>query len=371
MIPSIMIYHQPIYFIIQRAVKSIVFYVILFQPFLSFCQTEPLNKWTYLGYGEFYYSHNFSARRNKEKPDFVYNHKKNNALNVNLAFFKAKYSNGKLRTNLGLMAGNYVTYNLASEPLWARHINEANIGFKLSNKHNIWLDAGVMPSHIGFESAVSADCWTLTRSILAENSPYFETGLKLGYANKRENLTLALLVLNGWQRIKKPSHVQYPSLGLQINYKINDDLLINYSNFIGSDNANYSKGIRTFHNFYLQHESKRKIGVILGFDIGTDQYSFFNYGAWFSPVLMLRYSLSEKIKIALRSEYYRDRHQIIVKSNSLNGFQVSGISTNFDWKINRRFGLRTECKILNSTNNIFQFKTNNDFSWTSNFTVQL
>jgi hypothetical protein len=36
-----------------------------------------------------------------------------------------------------------------------------------------------MPSHIGFESVISADCWTLTRSLLAENSPYYETGMRL------------------------------------------------------------------------------------------------------------------------------------------------------------------------------------------------
>ncbi|MBK8628485.1 MAG: outer membrane beta-barrel protein [Saprospiraceae bacterium] len=28
------------------------------------------------------------------------------------------------------------------------------------------MDAGIFPSHIGFESAISADNWTLTRSLL-------------------------------------------------------------------------------------------------------------------------------------------------------------------------------------------------------------
>ncbi len=45
-----------------------------------------------------------------------------------------------------------------------------------------------MPSHIGFESAVGSDCWNLTRSILAENSPYFESGIKLNYTNKKQDV---------------------------------------------------------------------------------------------------------------------------------------------------------------------------------------
>lgn len=60
-----------------------------------------------------------------------------------------------------------------------------------------------MPSHIGFESAIGKDCWNLTRSILADNSPYYETGIKLGYTSKNEKLYLAGMYLNGWQRIQK------------------------------------------------------------------------------------------------------------------------------------------------------------------------
>ena len=39
----------------------------------------------------------------------------------------------------------------------------ANAGYKLSAKKAWWLDIGVLPSHIGFESAVGKDNWTLTR----------------------------------------------------------------------------------------------------------------------------------------------------------------------------------------------------------------
>jgi hypothetical protein len=50
---------------------------------------------------------------------------------------------------------------------------EANIGYKPFAATNFWIDAGVMPSHIGFESAIGSDCWNLTRSILAENCCLF------------------------------------------------------------------------------------------------------------------------------------------------------------------------------------------------------
>jgi hypothetical protein len=111
-----------------------------------------------------YYSYDFSNPQNFEKPDFNYNYKKHNQLNVNLAFVKLGYQSSRVRSNLALMTGNYAMYNLSAEPNWAKPLLEANIGYKISKQQNIWVDAGVMPSHIGFESAVGADCWNLTRS---------------------------------------------------------------------------------------------------------------------------------------------------------------------------------------------------------------
>lgn len=115
---------------------------------------------TFSAYGELYYSYDFSNPQNHEKPNFLYNHKRHNELNANLLLVKANYLDKNYRTNIGLMVENYTQYNLASDPNCIQFIYEANMGFKISKKHNLRLDAGIIPSHIGFESAISADCWT-------------------------------------------------------------------------------------------------------------------------------------------------------------------------------------------------------------------
>ena len=67
------------------------------------------------------------------------------------------------------------------------------------------ITAGIFTSHIGFESAVSKDCWTLTRSILADNSPYYESGARLTYTSNNNKWLISALALNGWQRIQRPA----------------------------------------------------------------------------------------------------------------------------------------------------------------------
>jgi hypothetical protein len=133
---------------------------------------------TWSGYVDAYYAYDFNQPDDHLRPSFLYNHNRHNEFNINLAYIKGAYSSNRTRANLAIMAGTYAQYNMAESPL-LQHIFEANVGIKLSQKHDIWLDAGILPSHIGFESAVSKDCWTLTRSILAENSLITNLALNL------------------------------------------------------------------------------------------------------------------------------------------------------------------------------------------------
>lgn len=350
--------------------KQFLLIILVFQTAILFAKNDTIKKLTFSGYAEIYYSYDFSNPSNHEKPNFLYNHKRHNELNANLLLVKANYADKKIRGNLGLMTGNYAQYNLATEPNWARFIYEANVGVKLSKEQSIWLDAGILPSHIGFESAISADCWTLSRSILAENSPYYETGLKIGYTNKKENLYISFLVLNGWQRIQKPDFIQKPSFGIQANYKHNEKLTLNYSNFIGSDKPDSLKSFRHFHNFYLQYEPTKKFGVIAGLDIGSDKNNLGMKGAWYAPVLILRQIISSKIIIALRGEYYYDKEQIIISTGTINGFQTFGLSTNFDYDITENLRVRFEGKMYQSKDKIFQNNYTN-YSLTTNITLRL
>jgi Putative beta-barrel porin-2, OmpL-like. bbp2 len=344
--------------------KQTLILILIFQN-IGLSQEKTPPQVTFSGYTEAYYSYDFGKPNNHEKPNFIYNHKRHNEVNINLAYLKTNYASDKMRLNTAAMFGNYAQYNLSAEPTWAQFIYEANVGVKLSRTKNIWLDMGIMPSHIGFESAVGADCWNLTRSLLAENSPYYEAGAKISYTSADEKYNASLLYLNGWQRIKRPDGIQQPSFGAQFNYKPTKKLTLNYSNFIGTDKPDSLNAWRFFNNFYAIYEPNKTFGIIAGLDIGTEK----GFGTWYSPVLITRFALFENIKLAFRGEYYNDSKQVIVATNSKNGFQVVGVSTNLDYQIFENALWRIEGKILNSKDKIFENK-NQNFSITSAITVK-
>jgi len=329
--------------------------VLFFTAAHSFAQNDSTNSFKISGYIESYYSYDFLRPGNNEKPDYNYNYKKHNQLNVNLAFVKASYQAKRLRSNLAFMTGNYAMYNLSAEPNWAKPIFEANVGVKLIRDKDLWLDAGVMPSHIGFESAVGSDCWNLTRSILAENSPYFESGIKLNYTNKKQDVYVAMHLLNGWQKIAITDGSQKQSVGIQVNYKPTSSLTLNYSNFLGNINSGGASAFRTFHNVFAIYEASPKYGFIFGFDIGTQKVVGTKTLVWYTPVLISKINLGTKSKIAARLEYYSDKQQIILPTATPNGYQTFGASVNYDYHISPKILWRSELKRYDSKDPIFKY----------------
>ena len=321
----------------------------------GFAQSDSTTPIKLSGYLETYYSYDFLRPSNNEKPDYNYNHKKHNQLNVNLAFVKASYQAKRLRSNLALMTGNYAMYNLSAEPNWAKPIFEANVGIKLLKYKDVWIDVGVMPSHIGFESAIGSDCWNLTRSILAENSPYFESGIKFNYTNKKQDVYVALHLLNGWQKIAVTDGNQKPSVGIQVNYKPISSLTLNYSNFLGTVNTSGANAIRSFHNLYAIYDASPKHAFIFGFDIGTQKANNTKTVVWYTPVLISKYNLSTKSKIAARLEYYSDKQQVLITTATPNGYQTFGASINYDYQISPKILWRSEFKKYDSKDSIFKY----------------
>lgn len=325
------------------------FFLILFLiPLAGLPQDKPL---TISGFVDIYYGFDFSKPSLGDRAGFLYNHNRHNEVNLNLGFVKAAYQAQKIRGNLALATGTYMQYNYAAEPTALRPIFEANVGVKIGQ--NTWIDAGVMPSHIGFESAISKDCWTLSRSLMAENSPYFETGIKLTN-NPNDKLTWAVLFLNGWQRIRRVVDNSTPALGTQLTYKPNGKLTLNWSTFVGNDKPDSLRQMRYFNNFYAIYQPTEKLGLTLGFDIGLEQTAkgSEDLNTWYTPIVMARFKTSEKTYIALRTEYYKDPNGVII-SMGTHDFGVFGSSLNFDYQIVENFLWRTEAKWYSSNAPVF------------------
>lgn len=310
---------------------------------------------TVSGYLEGYYTYDLGRPSNHNRPSFIYSHNRHNEVNLNLGLIKAAYQKSNVRANLALATGTYMNANYTAEPGVLKHIYEANAGIKLSRRKDIWIDAGVLPSHLGFESATGRDNWTLTRSIFADNSPYFETGARLSYTTGNGKWLISGLVLNGWQRIQRADGNNTPAFGHQVTYKPNSRVTINSGSFIGNDKPDSIKQMRYFHNFYGIFQLTDQLGVTAGLDIGAEQKTkgSHSYNAWYTPVMIIRLSPGPRHHITARGEYYHDKNGVIIATNTSNGFKTWGYSLNYDFLVLPNAVWRAEARGFSSKDRIF------------------
>lgn len=354
--------------------KFLVFFLIINSTILLNLNAKE-NILNFTGFLDSYYVYDFNKPNTIQRQDFLFNHNRHNEFNINLALFKVNIEEEKYKVNLAFHTGTYAIDNFQQEPGLLKNINEANIAISLNSNNNLWLETGVLTSHIGFESAISSDNPTLTRSLFAENSPYFLTGARLIF-NKNTNWTFSASILNGWQRIQRLEGNSLPSFGTQVLYTPNEDFTLNWSTFIGTDDPDSTRRLRYFNDIYGIIKVNNKFEVILGFDIGFQQLmkNSDKYDIWFCPTLIGKYIINEKLHTALRFEYYNDSKEVIISTISQNGFNTGGVSINLDYLINPKIIYRIEGRLLQSANDIFISSNsliNSNFFIASSFAIKI
>ena len=359
--------------------KKLLFLILVFGFNFAYAQsnstweTKPEMKIS--GFLDVFYSYDFNKPTGDNRQDFFFNHNRHNEINLNLGLIKVELNHDKYRAALALQTGTYVNDNYAAEPGSLKLINEASVGVSLNNKNTLWLDAGIMGSYIGFESAISTDNPTLTRSLGAASSPFFITGAKLTYSVS-ETLDVAVVLTNGWQRIQRVAGNSMLSFGTQVNYHPSEKFQINWSTFVGTEDPDSTRRMRYFNDFYGIFQLSEKMNLVAGFDFGYQQKvkDSSEYDSWFTPVVILQYEINNKFVTALRGEYFGDKAGIIIPSVSPNGFNASSFSLNLDYSPTPSLVCRIEGRMLNSQDDIFELDggyTNTDYFITASIAINI
>ena len=328
---------------------------------------------TFDAFIDIFYSYDFNRPPGSSRTDFFFNHNRHNEFNLNLGLARVTADGGRYRAALGLMAGTYPADNLAAEPPLLKNVFEANVGLRLSTRHPLWLDVGIMPSHIGFESAISTDNLTLTRSIMAENSPYYLTGAKVSYA-LNDQWQFALLIVNGWQLIQRIEGNSLPGFGTQVTYTApGEQVTLNWSTYVGSEFPDEQRRMRIFNDFYALFRVNDKLEVITGFDIGVEQKAkgSSDYSSWMAPAVLTHYQFNRHWGLGARIEYFSDPDEVIITTGTANGFRTFGFSANLDYQPFEAISCRIEGRFLSSEDAIFQGSGGQEYNLNTAITTSL
>lgn len=336
---------------------KIAFYYLLFTCFTVTISAQNIDstesvEWDFTAYGDMYYTFDDTEPANNERQYFLYNYKRHNEFNINLALIHAKYTYKGLKLNLGLQSGTFPQYNMAHELPVIRNIYEANINYEFTRMFDFSM--GMFPSHLGFEGVRSSGNDVLTHSIVSENTPYYVTGARLGF-RPFEKLKINALLTNGWQVITETPGNTSKALGLQVEYKPSDKIHINYSNIYSNEAPDSIGAWILYHNLYGIIQIHKKIRLTAGVDYGSGTLAANNKTA--SVVLgtiIARYQFHSKWAIAARGEFYEDNNGLIIQPPVDKSFTVNAYSGNIDFSPNKNILFRIEGRQFTSPNTIFR-----------------
>jgi Putative beta-barrel porin-2, OmpL-like. bbp2 len=311
----------------------------------------------FYGYTGVYYGYDFNVPRTRTRPGFVYSENRHNEVSINIALLGARFANDRVRGTFAIQTGTYPDANYAAEPQVFKHIYEAYAGVRL--RERLWLDAGVFLSHIGLEGPISRDDLTLTRSILADNSPYYEAGAKLTYDTPNGHWTFVGLVLNGWQVIRDQN--ENMSTGWQVQWKPTDKWVVNSSSYAGegpNQPDSVGRQLRYFHNLYATYQPTEKLKVAASFDVGAQRrLSSARYDQWQAAAVLFNQRVGAKTAINGRLEYFRDPAHVLIPRARLRpeaGFTIGAASLGFDYFPVPRCVVRLEGKTYHAQQGVFE-----------------
>jgi Putative beta-barrel porin-2, OmpL-like. bbp2 len=329
------------------------------------------------GYVDVYFSYAFSHPADATHPYFV-SYNRDNEINLNLAYISLKYTSDRVRATFTPGYGTYMNANYASERQTLQNILEANVGVRIFKDRDIWLDAGVISSPYTNESVYSFDQITYTRSLGADNTPYYLTGAKLSIP-LGSKWTGYLYLVNGWQVIE----AQHDPLdfGSQLEYKPDSKWDINWNTYLGNESSmtNPSFKTRYFTDLYATYTPSSKWSFTADAYTGWQERhegGGLKARQWWNANLCARYSFTKSNSISARIEHFDDPYEILVKPvTNVSGFRVSSLTLGYNLSITYDVLFRLESRYYGSPSRIYplrnQTDTNKDLWLTIGLTARL
>jgi len=278
---------------------------------LAFCAAPPLRAEEPVKFSGFVdlaaiYNGNHPATRENFVAGTGTSGKRANELMLNLAqlqWTRTATAADPIGFTIALVAGDGTDVVHAGEPDGGdefRHIYQASLAYRLPN--GLTLEAGVYPSHIGVEGFYSKDNWNYTRSWLGEFSPYYQAGVKAGYAFD-DHWSVQLHVLNGWQLIHDNNGGK--AIGTQIAYA-NGPLNASLNTFLGPELPDDDSSLRKLADVVVLLRVTPKLQLGGSFDLGAQERPDANDARWSGGGVYLRFSFDDRHALAVRAEEFRD-----------------------------------------------------------------
>ncbi|MGA9525263.1 MAG: outer membrane beta-barrel protein [Myxococcaceae bacterium] len=239
--------------------------------------------------------------------------KRANEFGLNLATLGARLGPDPVGFNVLLGVGSSMEVLHAAEPRGTavglepfRFLQQASLVVAATDR--LTFEAGVYPSHIGFESFQTQRNWNYTRGYMGELSPYYQTGI-MAALQFSEAWSGMLHLLNGWQVIGDFN--AEPAVGTQVAWT-RDRARIAFNTYIGREPAGDEEQLRLFGDVVGSWQATDSLQLAASVDAALQlQGAGVTPAHWWAVGVHGRYALTPRLAVAVRGEVFDDADGVI------------------------------------------------------------
>lgn len=228
---------------------------------------------------------------------------RDNQLALNVAQLGVHYDSENIRANVVLHYGDIM------QATWDNTysaVQQANVGFHLGK--GWWINTGFFATHIGTESFLPKNNYTISTAVATYNEPFYQGGANLSWEGS-DRFYMELWVLNGYNLFIDNNKAK--SVGGLFCFAFSENCALTYTNLFGYEQPSTVgyKTFRSYHNLYL-NETKGRFDFQIGADFGQENYSndadTITDAQLFNALVTVRYNITSKFSTTAKAEYFND-----------------------------------------------------------------
>ena len=201
---------------------------------------------------------------------------------------------------------------------------------------------------MGMESWASKDNPIYTRSLTAEYSPYYSSGVRATWSMSSK-LTARFDLVNGWQNISETNTDK--GAGLRLDYAASSAFALTYYNFFNGETEGRQ---RIFNGFGAKWTPNARTTLLGQFDFGSLEAADGGDGStWYGYTAIGRFALTDHMALTGRLERFDDKDQVNIATGLSEPFRGNGASIGFDITPQSRFLWRTEFRTFWNEDAVF------------------
>lgn len=270
---------------------------------------------------------------------------RDNSFGINIAQMGVSYSDKNVRGEFIVHMGDIPSATWSDD---FPYLQVANAGFKLGE--SIWIDAGFFGTHLGTESFLPKNNNLSSISFLTYHEPFFQSGVRLTW-ELSDKLYGELHLLNGYNSLVDNNDAK--SLGVLLNYSINDNTSITYTNLYGRENEDVISPDqnRFYQNVYFDKNWDDRLFLLMGFDFGIQSNSDLDNpsknATMYGGLITFRYQFNDKWSSTIRGEVMNDENGflsgvVVDDKGKSRGLEIYGLTIGAEYRPAPNTYFRTE-----------------------------